>query len=347
MKKNEIDSWLKLFDSAYMFFELKPWKWVRDIDLFGIQSPIDKEIYYCSILGNDGIEYGISLFQGKKGLELFKIFSSAKPLSSMEKYFRKYNFYDMLFVEKKSLEDADKKLLKKLNLFNKYDIFPSFRSYEAGFVPWLLNKEEIELFLYTLNEAMDICLKYKDNMHLIQPKKGFYFVRALNFDGTTIKKNDLMEMPREREKEKEKIVFDEIKLHKIRKVSKISNLIWEADIFDYPEILYEKGEKPFFPLVFFLVQKENGFILNYALANKKKLEKEVIDSFLSTLINYGAKPEELHIKSKDYFKLFKAISDKLGIKLIFKKRLEQMEEIRRDFYKYIKKNLKLNLKILS
>lgn len=72
-----ITEWKKLYELATEIKALEPWKYFWDMDIIHL---IDEEAY-ISILGRNGEAYGISVYEGEKGLNDFKILASQEELN--------------------------------------------------------------------------------------------------------------------------------------------------------------------------------------------------------------------------------------------------------------------------
>jgi hypothetical protein len=72
--------WHSLYRAAIDFWQIHPWQWVNDTDLFGVKNPEDCEIGYCCIVGALGEFLGLVVYLGTEGLEgCLKIQMSESP----------------------------------------------------------------------------------------------------------------------------------------------------------------------------------------------------------------------------------------------------------------------------
>src|SRR5688572_3057612 len=71
MKAPTLEEWRNLYDLAIKFKTLAPWKWMSEIDFFGVKSPETGETVFISISGMDGGVLGLRCFRGSEGLYNF------------------------------------------------------------------------------------------------------------------------------------------------------------------------------------------------------------------------------------------------------------------------------------
>lgn len=93
MNKNDI---LGIVKEAMRLRAAEPWKKLNDSQMFGVAMP-DGEIWYGSILGNSGIDYGLSMYPGKDGLCSF-VQSIGGSLSILDRKLRHEAMCDMSYI---------------------------------------------------------------------------------------------------------------------------------------------------------------------------------------------------------------------------------------------------------
>ena len=68
-KSPSIEEWNDLYAAAVDFKKLKPWNYMWDSDMFGVQNPVTDEIGYCCVMGRSGEHFALGIFLGSEGLE--------------------------------------------------------------------------------------------------------------------------------------------------------------------------------------------------------------------------------------------------------------------------------------
>ena len=68
--------WRDLYAAADAFKKMACWKWMDESAIFGVQSPVDGQNYFCSIMGEGGMNFGLVAYRGYQGyLVLHKLLS--------------------------------------------------------------------------------------------------------------------------------------------------------------------------------------------------------------------------------------------------------------------------------
>ena len=171
MTKEDKELWLDLYSLADEAYDLKPWEYVKEKQFLAFID--DKEdIWYASILGNAKKFYGIIFIHDKdinKYLEIYQNNYSA---------IQAFNYQVGLmvsFVNKKDLKDDELHLLKDLGIsFN--DLAIKFQKFERGYLPHMLNIEDVKTLSYLFNNFM-VIFKHLAKNEIESPKDGEMLAR--------------------------------------------------------------------------------------------------------------------------------------------------------------------------
>jgi hypothetical protein len=189
-----------------------------------------------------------------------------------------------------------------------------------------------------LQQAKEICLRLKENKELLSPpKKNRYLLRVPETKGSMIVWKDEWREPAPLKKVKyldEKV--DEVRIQRIRKTAKPTPVIWEIDFFYAPTPIAE-GERPYFPYAIMLIDRDSGFILDMHLARKVVYKKEFLEKFLSCIEKMSILPLEILVRKEEVVNLIEPCSSRLNIKLSVVKRLENIDNARREMVKHLKR----------
>jgi len=249
-KPPTIQEWKDLYEAAIEFKKIKPWDWMWDTDLFGVQNPLTGEIGYCCVMGGAGEHFALAVYLGSEGLNGYLKLQSGESYPSLENML---NFQKLLmasFEDRKFLQKEDFQLIKKFGLkFSGPDSWPLFRSYRPGCYPWYLTGEEARYLTLCLWQAIDVALRFKDDSEILTPPtENRYLVRVPKKDKTGLSWRDMWMEPLPLQKG-EIIVepIDEVRLAKIKRRIPHRQGVWEVDYFYYSEPIREKEERPFYP----------------------------------------------------------------------------------------------------
>jgi len=328
-----------LYQAALNFKTLKCWEWMYDSDIFGIENPANGEIGYCCVMGNLGEVFALAVYSGSEGLEGYlKTVSGKIDPNDMNAL----HFQDCLmasFENRDYLAKKDLNIIKSLGLkFRGKNEWPLFRNYKPGFHPWYLKRNEVNYLTLVLEQATDICQKFKENQKLFNPpQKGYYFVRTAGEKNGKIHWNDQWFKP-EPFRAKQKICpdLDELSLRRIKKNAQQSHRIWELDFF-YSPFGINEGERPYFPFIFLIVDHDSQELINFHITNHTTYEREFFEKFLHTIQNDKYLPRSLLVKRAETHNLFSSIAQQLNIKIDLKNALASLEETQEDMFQYFSK----------
>lgn len=335
-----IQGWAELYKAAMDFKEIQPWRWMWDSDLFGVQNSSDGEIGYCCVLGRRGEFFGLAVYLGSEGLEGYlKIQDRTVNIKSIDVLHLKRCLLAS-FEDRKYLQRPDIEIIKKLGLvFRGRNAWPSFRSYQPGYFPWYLAKEEVEFLTICLQQAKEVVLRFKENTDLFNsPDKQTYFVRILHTSGGNMVWKDSWLKPAPLRK----VVFmvksiDEGRLETIKKDSSRARQTWEVDFFYAPMYIAEKGKRPYYPILFLFVDRDSYFILNAHITTQDRYRVEFHEQFLKTIERIKVLPEEIHVRKEELFFYLEQLAAQMGIKVRLMKKLAAVDDARKSMFEYFTK----------
>ena len=320
-----LQEWRALYRAAIDFWQIQPWDWVDDTDLFGVKNSEDGEIGYCCVVGALGEFLGLLVYLGTEGLEsCLKIQKSESP---EEDVLSTAKCLVASFEDRKFLQKPDHEVIKRLRLqFRGPKAWPLFRSYEPGYYPWYLNQPQVCCLTHALQQASDVSLRMKKNDNLLtNSEKAQYLVRIPEQSGSELRWRDewLSPVPLERGKN-EAPAIDEIRLQRIKKRGLRPAAIWEVDFFQFSMPIQEGG-RPFFPLCLLIVDQASGFVFETRLESKDRHGPEFLNQMLNVIEKNAYLPQEIWVKREEVFQLFEVLVSMLGLKMKQVKKLNQLE----------------------
>lgn len=328
-KPPSIQEWKDLYEAAIQFEKIKPWNWMWDTNIFGVQNPLTGEIGYCCIMGGAGEHFALAVYQGSEGLNGYLLLQSGENYPSLQDMLSFQKLLMASFEDREFLQKEDFQLIRKFGLkFSGPNSCPLFRSYRPGCYPWYLTGEEARYLTLCLWQAIDVSLRFKDSPEILTPPtENRYLVRVPKKDKTGLSWRDMWIEPLPLQKG-EIIVepFDEIRLEKIKRRIPHRQGVWEVDFFYYPNPIKEKDERPYYPYITLWVDQHSGFILRHDLAKPAECISEFQVNFFKLAEKRKILPREILVKKEETFKLLEPITSELGINLKMVKKLEMLEE---------------------
>ncbi len=332
MKESQpsINDWQRLYDAAVEFKKLKCWEWVLDSNTFGVQNPSNDEIGYCCITGYLGQHFALVVYLGTEGLEIYLKAKSGRVLENPLEIFVNQKCLMASFEDRETLSKEDREVIKKLGLrFRGQNQWPQFRSYQPGYPPWELTRDEAEYLTLSLQQAIEISLRFKENPDILtSPEKSRYLVRVPEKvdDGYRWTDEWLEPDPLEEEPEAAIPPINEIRLQRIKKTIKRRGGSWEIDFFFTPTPVEDGEGRPYYPYAVLHVDSHQGIVLNANMMKPADYGTEIPNSLMSVIENAQVIPNEILVKKERTLELLNLIASRLGIRMKLMNRLEMLEQ---------------------
>lgn len=341
MRKSEpsLEEWKTLYDAAIEFRKIEPWEWMKETDVFGVQNPQNGEVGYCCIMGELGEVLAMAVYLGTEGLQGYiKILKGQINPNELDSLYIQ-DCLMLSFEDKRFVDQEDRQIINELGFkFRGRNSWPLFRSYKPGYFPWFLSRDEALYMTSALQQAKEVCLRLKENKKLLSPpKKNLCLTRVPETrDGMIVWKDEWREPAPLKKVEYSDEKVDEVRIQRIRKTAKPTTMIWEIDFFYAPTPIAE-GERPYFPYAIMLIDRDSGFILDMHLARKTGYKKEFLEKFLSCIEKMSILPLEILVRKEEVVNLLEPYTSLLNIKLSVVKRLENIDNARREMVKHLKR----------
>jgi len=341
MKKSEpsLKDWKSLYDAAIAFRNIKPWEWMKETDIFGVQNPQTGEVGYCCIMGEMGEVLAIAVYLGTEGLEGYLNIRRGQIQHDDPDSLFIQNCLMLSFENRKLVQEDDREIINELGLkFRGKSAWPVFRRYEPGYFPWFLNRDEVLYMTNALQQATDICLRFKDDAKLFRaPEKNHYLIRVAGEKNGRVFWKDECRKPSLPEKKDQGFYkpVDEVRIQRLKKTAKSTHAIWEIDFFYAPTPVLE-GERPFFPYAIMIIDHDTGFILDMHLAETGPYQEEFLDKFLNCIETTSVIPLEILARKEDAVKLLETYASRLNIRLSRVKKLQNIDHARREMAKHLR-----------
>lgn len=334
-----LKEWKELYKASIEFKDIEAWNWMDDTNIFGVQNPVSGEIGYCCILGNLREVFGLVVHTGTEGLRGYLKMQSGKiPPNDIEILYYQ-NCLMASFEDRSYLQKEDLSIIRELGLkFKGRHSWPLFRNLSPGYYPWFLNINEVKFLTLALQQAAEVCLRFKEDRNMLTPSKlNHYFIRVPVKKGNNLTwREHWLEPSLLRKKENAPVPIDELRMENIRKKLFNQHGIWEIDYFYSPMPVKDEKQRPYYPYVFLWIDQDSYFILHHNLTGHHNYELEFLDQFLSVIEEYKLMPQEVWVKKEELFKLIEPIISGLGINLRLVKRLKAVKNTRTSMFRSLK-----------
>ena len=331
-----IGEWRKLFQAAQSFYELAPWEWVFDFDIFGIQNPETKEVGYASILGNLGEVFGLCVYLGSEGLTNYLRLQGRDPEEIDWDVVVGLRCLTAFFEDREDLDPRDRDVIKKLGLkFRGRKAWPVFRSHRPGYAPWYLTSSEARFLTVALLQAQHVAKRLLDDPELLdRAPDDLYLVRVR----TGKRWRDEWQPP----PPPPPLVFEPLPeevVSALRAQNRPRNGVWEVDLFLLPTMIQErKDSPPYYVSALLCVHQESYFVVGIDLVpywnRLTQLQRRFAKVLEKSPIGW---PKRVLVKRLELLVLLSPLLEDLGIEIELAPRLPALEEVQQSFIAFLTK----------
>jgi hypothetical protein len=333
-----LENWRKLYKIADEFKNLSCWDWMLDGDLFGVQNPETAEIGYCCVMGHLGEHLALAVYSGTEGLNSYFHLTTVEPETAESDDLFSQNCLQVSFEDREQLTKEDREIIKKLGLkYRGSQNWPLFRNYSPGYMPWYLNKGEVELLTLTIEQAMDVCSRVKDNPDLLDAEdENLFLVRVPEKKANKLLWHDEWKKPApiKPDIQHKPAAFDQFRLQKIRQSTEIVDAVWEFEYFYFPNGVRDGKERPYFPVMLLWGDQDSLLILSHEMTKPAEYQNSIVPQFLNLVEKTQAIPEQVWVGKQDAFDLLQPAASVLGIKLKLRNQLPSIQEIRQSMMNF-------------
>jgi hypothetical protein len=333
--------WQDLYQAAGEFYNLKPWDWMSDADLFGVLNAESGEIEYCCVMGNAGELYALAVYLGTEGLDGYLALQSGE-MGAEEMLFHQLCLM-ISFEDRSGLGSKDLQVIKSLGLkFRGRQVWPLMRSYRPGFLPWLLNAQEARILTTALQRTVVVAERFKENQAMLEPPEDdLYFVQVPESRDGGIEWRDrwLPPAPLEPPDPVELPAVDESRLSLIKQKCEVSHGTWEIDCSFAPFPVGEQGERPYFPRLLIWVDRETKMILGFHLTDNAGYLPEFQARLLEFMEKSGRIPRHISAIDEELFDALLPAATGLGIRLRLVEEFDCIDDVRENMAGFLARGM--------
>ncbi|MCL6446472.1 MAG: hypothetical protein K6T83_24000 [Alicyclobacillus sp.] len=336
-----LDEWRRLYEAAIAFRDLAPWNWMFEDQIFAVENPENGEVGYCSVMGAGGAFHALCVYRGEEGLlsyERMRRQSDDGPIDTD------------LFLDQRSLvasfegrEDVDKRdrqVFQSLGLrFRGKYSWPVLRSREPGCVPWYLTAGECRFLTCTLEQAVVVAQRIKENPDLLDEKPGCILTRVcMGADQTGEWTDQWPAWPYIEDDTEDAWMytvspFIEKRFERAMRTGKPSGA-WEVDI-SYAQFVIEEGERPYFPRMMLCVHHESGMILTGYVADYAARPSEFVEQFVNAMEQFNIYPELIAVSRPHVRQLLMSVANVIGADVLTANCLPGIDQAKQSMVEFM------------
>ena len=336
-----MNNWPKLYTLADQISALKPWKFMKEDEIFGVMDPVTGACGYLSVMGNLGEHYSVTVYLGERALGQYFELADQGPDSVPEMLFEIPQLM-LSFEEKDSLEKEDRAVIKECGLnYTGNNLRPMFRSYRPGMVPWFLEECEQESMVHYLEQFLDVAIRpdaRKKAENNRSSEEDVFLVREFKTVGDTRIWHDTYRPVLIPPMEDLNIPIDSELLKKLGKFP-LQKTIYELDFFLTPVQVMGENNRPFFSYLFLLVNRQNELVIATDVLNPSKGIDDMLIRIPGILLNIfhknKSRPQAVYSASYRLGEILFPLMDHLGIRFQFQPHPRSLEMAKRSLLEYL------------
>jgi hypothetical protein len=340
-----LSSWQKLYEITEKFFDLAPWQWMSDSDVFGVRDPETGIVNFCCIMGQAGQHYALAVYLGDEGLKGYLQIATGVFNSDSLDALHAQICLMISFQDKSYLMEQDRLVIKQLGLkFRDKNSWPVFRDYDPGFMPWLIDERQARILITATEQAIEVALRFQNNPDLfLPPGRNVFFARTLNKQGTGQQWRDEWVAP--------KIIDDDepdtlrkmangmtntSRINKIKTATRPYNGTWEIDYFYSPMPVDNSQSKPFFPRTLLCVDRDSFFIFGVHMLKPNDGSEAIREEIINIIEKNTMLPRVIAVKRSDLFALLHPLAVCLNIAIELRKELPAIADARHGMNEFFR-----------
>ena len=338
--KPTLKEWKKLYELAIKFEKLAPWKWMYDVDVFGVMDPKTKTIGYCSIMGNNKEFYGFGVYSGAEGFVSLDALARRDFSNDINEGMHTQKCLMMDYGKRDFVTKEEMEIIKKIGVrFDNRNFWPTFKDYSPGYYPWHISGKDAKFLITVIEQAINVVLDYKEKkeeliMHI--PEK-FIIRMSEEKNGKLIWRYEYLAPERYIKNNKIPVLneADEVSAYNIKKEIDVNHeIVWESDYFRMRKpIVNNNGDtRPYYPYVLLIIERISGMVVIAELSDPSDAKVAVFrKAFLNAIKKFGILPKTLLIRNYELAKIIQPVADVLEIEIKMSNDMRMLDEAKNSF----------------
>lgn len=333
MIKNE-KTWREFYAAAVEFRDLKPWEWMYDADLFGVEDPETGQTNYCCIMGNAGEVFALGYYLGEEGLKSYLLLvSQPEKMTDVDRMAIGLGqlMLKVEFVDRNETEEAERDQFKKLGLkFRGKRQWVQARFVKPGYMPEPIDAEQARALTVGLRQAIDVATRYREGEillgrettgeTLVRKKKGGQWID----DYEPPKSFTITPFPA--------FSPDKDRIRQIRQQFPQKKAAWLL-IYEYMPVPVgdDSGKHYYFPKINVWVDYASRSISSFELIPPGTEAGGLEKSFFKQIEGMGYRPKQIGVNSAMALNAVRGYCESLDIELMFVPDEPAFEEVMSSF----------------
>ena len=316
MAEPTTEQWQDLHKSFMDYCEAAPWQWLTDMDVLAVEDPSGEYKGYCAVMGSGEMEYGLSVHIGDEGLAGYLALMTGEIEPESSEAFDRMNALSVMLADREDLDTTDRALIRRLGLrYRGRGRWPLFRSTATGYMPWYLNSDEAVFLTMALRNVTDVALRVAGGEEVLYSESDPSLILTRVFRGGAWQ--DQWQPFRPPQTTAPVPGYPDLeRLQQLARSKSKGPSVWELSTFYLHTPIQEKrGERPYFPAVVLVVDRDSSFILSPDVLGAGTSATERQDVLVRLLEAVDVLPVEVVVDSTSTAHLVESVTSSTGVKL--------------------------------
>lgn len=319
--------------------QLAPWGWMLEMDLFGVSHPHTGDIGFCSVLTPDNFRYpGLAIYKGQAGLFSYEFMQDWGMDIPGFGQVQEQHCLLLAFVEgDQLLEEERANFLRYGFAKDRQLIFPSFRDYTPGWVPWpIQSQEEATWIMVAMEQTLHVANRFradKDLLDHVEAEEPKLLLRQPIKLGQDTMWEDSWITINSDPKPAYNVKGDTLYLRSnLSEFPKRSDMTWLIEYLYSPQPVYEESERPCLPRLFFIADATTQTRLGFRVVKPGAENRHIQALLVEVIKSQGYIPHQIVVGQISSMSFWGDICRILGIQLQLDRDHPLFPRLRNDWF---------------
>jgi Domain of unknown function (DUF6930) len=333
--------WEDIYDLSSELYQLQPWDYMDEMDVFGVKMPNSGKTYFINIIGQLGEVFALSAYEGANALmQFWDINQNGDKLN--KDYVLRVPHLMLSFDDKKDVLPDQAKAMAKLGRdFGKNEAWPNIRHVIPGLVPKTPESDIISDLFIILQQSLNVLKRSKTEPHFInriEDPEEVYLIRESVENKALLKWKDSYQevVPH---KDFYRITYNTEQISRLNEIPK-SRDRYLFDAIMLPTPVREKGSPDCFPFALLLANKKTGIVDGFKnvlpLPDINSMYASIPAKLLDLLLNAKKHPAEIIVRTDMMLQLLNKVFAKTDIKITQSYKMQVLDEAAEALIKHLK-----------
>jgi hypothetical protein len=284
-----LEQWRELYDAIGNLKRLTPWEYVSSGDLIAIALEHPKTMVFCSIMGANDFCYGVSVYEGDRGLQdLNRLLTMDETGLSPNFVMAEQTCLTLYWGDREEVPPDQKSIIRQLGLkFRGSGNWPYAFSFERRYAPITPDSRGIEVLTETLKGLCMVARGFAEGRLTPQWAEGKLLARTYD-SKIALWRMGWVPMPEIPNLMPVVKLTDEFLQARLKKAPRCKTKVI-MDLFYFPFPVEEKrGARPYYPLFFCMLNESEHKILCIEPVELDCSEVDaVLNGFVSFVLQFG------------------------------------------------------------